>query len=124
MKAIDAALILLIIATGCSKNEGIQFCEGVDNNGKGVACGKKFTTGDLTAVIPQNEAETSDLFIKVINTSSPGEAVTNTFKIEIEKEKPVVSFNLPLYNEGTFRIEAFSNDKKTAEGTVEIVDTY
>ena len=124
MKAIYATLILLLITTGCSKKDGIQFCEGVDNNGKGVACGKKFTTGDLTAVISENETGTSDLFIKIIEVSAPGETVTNSFKIEIEGEKPLVSFNLPLYNAGTFRIEAFSNDKKTAEGTIEIVDTY
>lgn len=124
MKAIYTMLILLLITTGCSKKEGIQFCEGVDNNGKGVACGKKFTTGDLTAVISQNGTESSTLSIKIINTSGPGEIITDTFKIEIEREKPVVSFNLPLYNAGVFRIEAFTNDKKTAEGTIEIVDTY
>ena len=123
MKAIYTMLILILITTGCSKKEGIQFCEGIDNNGKGVACGKKFTTGDLTAVISQNKTDGSDLSIKVISTG-PVETVINTFKIEIEREKPVVSFNLPLYNAGSFRIEAFSNDIKTAEGTIEIIDTY
>ena len=123
MKAIHTMLILILITTGCSKKEGIQFCEGIDNNGKGVACGKKFTTGDLTAVISQNKTDGSDLSIKVISTG-PVETVINTFKIEIEREKPVVSFNLPLYNAGSFRIEAFSNDIKTAEGTIEIIDTY
>jgi hypothetical protein len=125
MKAIYALLILLLITTGCSKKEGIQFCEGIDNNGKGVACGKKFTTGDLTAVILKNETEESSLIsIKVINTSGTVETIINTFNVEIEGERPSVSFNLPLYNAGTFRVEAYSNDKKTAEGTIEIIDTY
>lgn len=125
MKAIYALLILLLITTGCSKKEGIQFCEGIDNNGKGVSCGKKFTTGDLTAVILKNKTVENGLIsIKVINTSGAAETIVNTFKVEIEEEKPVVSFNLPLYNAGTFRVEAFSNDKKTAEGTIEIIDTY
>ena len=125
MKAIYTLLILLLITTGCSKKEGIQFCEGIDNNGKGVACGKKFTTGDLTALILKNDTEENDLInIKVINTSGTVETVINTFKVEIEGEKPSVSFNLPLYNAGTFRVEAYSNDKKTAEGTIEIIDTY
>lgn len=125
MRSTYTLLILLLIITGCSKKESIQFCEGVDNNGKGVACGKKFTTGDLTAVILKNETEESSLIsIKVINTSGTVETIINTFNVEIEGERPSVSFNLPLYNAGTFRVEAYSNDKKTAEGTIEIIDTY
>ncbi|MFA5519582.1 MAG: hypothetical protein WDA74_10045 [Spirochaetota bacterium] len=125
MRSTYTLLILLLIITGCSKKESIQFCEGVDNNGKGVACGKKFTTGDLTAVILKNETEANNLIsIKVINTSGNVETVINTFNVEVEEGKPAISFNLPFYNAGTFRVEAFSNDKKTAEGTIEIIDTY
>ena len=125
MKCIYTLLILLLIITGCSKKEGIQFCEGVDNNGEGVACGKKFTTGDVTAVVKRSDGTGAEVMtVKVIETTAPSGTVENTLKIEIEGEKPFINFNLPLYSEGNFRIEAFFNNEKTAEGTIEIVDTY
>jgi hypothetical protein len=125
MKGIYTVLILLLVITGCSKKEGIQFCEGVDNNGKGVSCGKKFTTGDVTAVMERgDETDAAALTVKVIDTTAPDGTVANTLKIETEGEKPYISFNLPLYSEGNFRIEAYSVDEKKAEGTIEIVDTY
>ena len=125
MKGIYSLLILLLIITGCSKKEGIQFCEGVDNSGKGVSCGKKFTTGEITAVMQRGDDTGSQtITVKVIDTAASDGRVENTLKIEVEGEKPDVSFNLPLYSEGNFRVEAYIDDKKTAEGTVEIVDTY
>lgn len=125
MKKLGALLVILILATGCSKQEGIQFCEGVDTNGKGVACGKKFTTGEMTALI-QNKGsfDTDTLQIRVVNKSGSSEKIINTLRIEVEREKSSVSFNLPLYNEGAYRIEALKDEVKIAEGNIEVVDTY
>ena len=125
MKKLSALLIILILLTGCSKKEGIIFCEGVDNNGEGVSCGKKFTTGEVTALIDyKNSFEADNLNIKVVSTSGSSETVINTLRIEVEREKSTASFNLPLYNGGTYRIEALKDDAKIAEGNIEAVDTY
>jgi len=125
MKTIITALAILILLTGCSKKEGIIFCEGVDNNGKGVSCGKKFTTGEVTALIDyKNSFEADNLSIKIVSTSGSSETVINTIRIEVEREKSTASFNLPLYNEGAYRIEALKDDAKIAEGNLEVVDTY
>ena len=51
MKKIIYMFLITSLITGCSKRDGVKFCEGVDTEGKGVNCGKVFTTGDLTAVI-------------------------------------------------------------------------
>ncbi len=125
MKKLSALLVLLILLTGCSKQEGILFCEGVDNNGEGVACGKKFTTGEVTAVIQNKGSFDADtLQIRVVNKSGTSETVINTLRIEVEREKSTASFNLPLYNEGAYRIEALKDDAKIAEGNIEVIDTY
>lgn len=126
MKGIYTLLILiLILLTGCSKQEGIIFCEGVDTAGKGVSCGKKFTTGEMTAVIQHKGSfDTESLQIRVIDKSGSSEKVVNTMKIEVEREKSGAAFNLPLYNQGAYRIEALKDDVKIAEGNIEVVDTY
>jgi hypothetical protein len=125
MKKLSALLVILILLTGCSKQEGIIFCEGVDNSGKGAACGKKFTTGEMTAVIQNKSPFDADtLQIRVISKSGTSETVINTLRIEVEREKSTASFNLPLYNEGAYRIEALKDDVKIAEGNIEVIDTY
>jgi hypothetical protein len=124
MKGIYTLLILLLITTGCSKTEGIRFCEGVDNNGKGVSCGKKFTTGDVTAVMERGDETGSTLTVKITDTTDGAGTAANIIKIEAEGDNPYISFNLSLYSEGIFRIEAFFDDQKAAEGTIEVIDTY
>jgi len=125
MKKLSALLVILILLTGCSNQEGIIFCEGVDNDGKGAACGQKFTTGEMTAVIQNKGSFDADtLQIRVIDKSGTSETAVNTFRIEVDREKSTASFNLPLYNEGSYRIEALKDDLKIAEGTLQVIDTY
>ena len=125
MKVIYTLLIIFILLTGCSKKEGIQFCEGLDTTGKGVTCGKKFTTGELTAVIEYKGIfETDSLSVKVINLSGPSEVIENTIRIEVDRERSTAGFNLPLYNEGKYRIEAYRENELIAQGTIEVADTY
>jgi len=52
--------------SGCSKKEGLLFCEGVTPEGEGVNCGKVFTTGDLTAVIKTKEPFGNDSLTVIV----------------------------------------------------------
>ncbi|HOP62263.1 MAG TPA: hypothetical protein PK358_07270 [Spirochaetota bacterium] len=125
MKKLAVTLLLALTAAGCSKNEGISFCEGVDTEGKGVNCGKIFTTGDLTAVIKSKTPfETDSITVKVTQTDGEKKKAEKTFTVKTDSDKSSANTTLQFYNSGKYLVEAVKGEEKVAEGTVEVRDTY
>jgi len=125
MKKIVIFSLICIAMTGCSKNDTILFCEGVDIDGKGVNCGKKFTTGDLTGVIKQSKPfETELLDVKVIRLEKNSKIVEKTIHLKVERDKTVASTPLSFYNSGSYVVELFRDKDKLAEGAIEVTDVY
>lgn len=125
MKKIALFILIAITASGCSKNEGITFCEGVDTEGKGVNCGRVFTTGDLTGVITSKTPfEADSLTVKVTKIDGDKKKVEKTFTVEAGREKTSANTTFQFYNSGKYLVEAVKGDEKIAEGSIEIRDTY
>ncbi len=125
MKKFFIILLVAFAASGCSKNEGISFCEGVDTEGKGVNCGKVFSTGDLTAVIAgKNSFEADSLTVKISEISNGIKKPEKNMAIEVGREKNRANTTLQFYNGGTYLVEAYRGDEIIAEGKVEVKDTY
>ncbi|HOP28700.1 MAG TPA: hypothetical protein P5120_10540 [Spirochaetota bacterium] len=125
MKKIAVFILIAITAAGCSKNEGISFCEGVDTEGKGVNCGRVFTTGDLTGVITSKTPfEADSLTVKITKIDGDKKKVEKTFTVEAGREKTSANTTFQFYNSGKYLVEAVKGDEKIAEGSIEIRDTY
>jgi len=117
-------MIASSVILSCSKDNAIQFCEGVDNDGNGVRCGKKFTTGDLTGVINSAKPfEAESLTLKIIHIEKNSEIVDKTINLKVERDKNKANAALPFYNSGNYKVELFKEDDLLAEGSVEIIDT-
>lgn len=125
MKKFAVMLLVVFTAAGCSKNKGISFCEGVDTEGKGVNCGKVFTTGDLTGVITSKTPfETDSLIVRITRIDGDKKKVEKTSIIEVGREKNTANTTLQFYNGGKYLVEASKGNDKIAEGTIEVRDTY
>jgi len=125
MKNFALFLLIAITAAGCSKKEGITFCEGVDPEGKGINCGKVFTTGDLTGVITSKTPfETDSLIVKITKIDGDKKKLEKTFIVEAGREKTSANATLQFYNSGKYHVQASKGDEKIAEGTLEVRDTY
>lgn len=108
---------------GCSKKEKFTFCEGVDISGKGVNCGKKFTTGDLTGVITDTrpfEADTLD--VKVSRIEKNSKTIEKTIHIKVDRTKNSASTPLSFYNSGSYVVEVYRDSDKLAEGHIGVTD--
>jgi len=125
MKKIFISSLICLTMIGCSKNDAVQFCEGVDMDGKGVNCGKKFTTGDLTGVIKQKKPfETEMLDVKVTRIEKNSKIVEKTIHLKVERDKSMSSTPLSFYNSGKYVVELYRDKDKLGEGTVEVTDIY
>lgn len=125
MKKFVILILVVMTAAGCSKKEGISFCEGVDTEGKGVNCGKVFTTGDLTGVIESKSPfEAESLTVKVTRLDGEKKKTEKIFVIETSREKTVANTALQFYNSGNYLVEAVRGDEKIAEGNIEVRDAY
>jgi len=118
-----AYLFFLLLIISCADNKEMSFCEGTDMNGNGVKCGKKFHTGDLTAVVKSDSPMSGEnLNIEVKKITEEDSIKVDSFKVKINSGDTQKSFNLPMYNEGTFQVNAMSNGKKISSGTVTLVE--
>jgi len=125
MRKIFICSLICLAMTGCSKNDKIQFCEGVDVNGKGMNCGKKFTTGDLTGVIKQSKPfEADSLEVKVTRIEKNSKTVEKTIYLKVERDKKIASTPLSFYNSGKYVVELFRDKDKLAEGEVDVTDIF
>lgn len=125
MKKLAVFLFIAITVAGCSKKEGITFCEGVDTEGKGVNCGKIFTTGDLTGVISSKTPfEADSITIKITKLDGDKKKPEKTLIVETGRDKTSANATLQFYNSGKYHVQASKGDEKFAEGTIEVRDTY
>lgn len=125
MKKVFISSLICLAAIGCSKNDAIQFCEGVDMEGKGVNCGKKFTTGDLTGVIKQSKPfETEMLDVKIIRIEKSSKIIEKTIHLKVERDQNTASTPLSFYNSGSYMVELYRENDKIAEGAIEVTDVY
>jgi cytochrome c556 len=125
MKKLIMTLIVLLVMTGCSKNEAVQFCEGVDMDGKGVNCGKKFTPGDLTGVIKQSKPfDTELLEVKVLRVEKSAKTVEKTIHLKVERDKSTASTPLSFYNTGKYVVEIYKDKDKLGESGIEVAEVY
>jgi len=110
----------------CKKSSPVVFCEGVNADGKGIQCGTKFSTGDLTALIQVDERfETESLKIVVSRKTNYKNEQVSVLTHKVASEKNTSTVPLSLYLEGDYVVEAFGKDDRTlGAGTISIVDTY
>lgn len=125
MKCVIYFLVCMFIFSGCKKDQSMSFCEGKSKEGTGINCGKKFTTGDLMAIVKGKEPFGQEkLSVSIIEKKKLKEEIIKKFSIKVGPGKKDAAIDLSLYTEGIFRILITGTDKKLiAEGTVEIVDT-
>ncbi len=125
MKKLIITIIISLAVTGCSKNEVVQFCEGVDMDGKGVNCGKKFTPGDLTGVIKQSKPfDTELLEVKVLRLEKSTKTVEKTIHLKVERDKSTASTPLSFYNTGKYVVEIYKDQDKLGQSEIEVAEVY
>lgn len=118
-------VLLLLLAIGCSKDQPLMFCEGVNKDGEPVQCGTKFTTGDMTLFIKAKEPFGSNTATVVVYEKKEYSQPEYTrFEYTINPDLSQATIPLSLYAEGTYIVSIIVKDKEIAKGTVTIVDTY
>jgi hypothetical protein len=123
MKKIFLLLIPFLFISGCTKKPNITFCEGVTPDGKGIDCGIKFETGDLTAMIKSDKAfgvNRIDVAVFELNDKKSEKVETKT--IDVPPDEVHTNINLEFYKPGKFRITAMNGSEKIGEGEIEISD--
>jgi len=118
--------IPFLAVTSCKKHSPVSFCEGVDKEGVGVQCGKKFSTGDLTAVIQVEERfETESLKVVISRKTSYKNEHVSTIRQKVESDKGKATVPLSFYIEGDYVVDVFGkDDKPLGSGGISVVDTY
>ncbi len=125
MKKILISSLVFLFLAGCSKSDTVLFCEGVDMEGKGVNCGKKFSTGDLTGVIKQSKPFETDLLeVKVYRIEKNKKTVEKNIRLKVERDKSIANTPLSFYNSGRYVVELYKESGKIAEGELEVTDNY
>lgn len=121
-----AALILCAAFSGCKPPKTVEFCEGVSPKGEGMKCGTVFTTGELTAIVKAEKAFGVDsLNLKVYALEAKSTEPVESLLVKVKPEEKTAPVNLPLYNEGKYRVRVTTAEGNTvAEGELEVVDTY
>ncbi len=109
----------------CGKEGPLQFCEGVDKDGKPVNCGTEFTTGDMTLYVTAPEPFGSNTAtIVVYEKKKYSQPEYTRIESSINPDLTSVAIPFSLYAEGTYIVSVMVKDKEIARGTVTVVDTY
>ena len=115
--------IMCISFTACKKKGVVSFCEGVDQNGKGVKCGSVFSTGDLTAVFDAKSSfDTDSLSVKIYNKNDGSRKNISEIFAKVKPEESTGQIELELYDEGIFHIIVEKRGEIISEGDIEVVD--
>lgn len=119
-------LLIFVFLFSCSKTPVISFCEGVDKNGKGMQCGKKFSTGDLTALININERfETESLKIVISKKTNYKNEKVEDLTHSVSSEASSAAVPLSFYIEGEYLVEVHGKDSRLLGSEwIQIIDTY
>ena len=127
MKKFSLCFFLIVFALlGCKSERGISFCEGISPDGEKINCGKKFTTGDLTAIVESDKPfETDKINIAILELKKYRNEKVQSLSVAVKPEESIARINLSFYNEGQYKVQAFDKEKKTiAEAEIVIIDTY
>lgn len=118
--------IPIIVFSSCKKHSPVSFCEGVNREGAGVQCGKKFSTGDLTAVIQiQDRFDTESLKIVISKKTGYKNETVSTQTQKVEPDKGRAAVPLSFYIEGDYVVDVFGkDDKPLGSGEISVVDTF
>lgn len=123
MKRVMSILVILSVLGGCGRSRDIEFCEGISPEGKGVKCGKKFTTGELSALVTTREPfGVQTITLKIFRTGESRDEPVETLSVKVKPDQVSAFTNLSLYNEGRYRVEAMKKETVIGEGSVEIVE--
>ena len=122
-----SAMCLLFCAlsfASCAKKGSVSFCEGIDSKGKGVKCGKVFTTGDLTIVFnAKDDFGTDDLTVKVFNIDAGDRNPKLVRHAKVKPDENTGHADLDLYDEGRFRVVVEKRGEAVSSGEIEIIDS-
>jgi hypothetical protein len=122
MRYLPIILSLFVFLAGCSKETDIKFCEGVTPEGKGVNCGKKFSTGELTALFSSEQPfGTETLTLQVIDEKREMQNSVEKRSLTVDPGAKQATTNLSFYNPGTYRVDVQKNEETISSGSVEIV---
>jgi hypothetical protein len=126
MKKTPLFLLILFLTYGCKNQKAISFCEGTTPAGKGVQCGGKFTTGDVTMLVDSaDNFNTDKLHIKVYEQKKQKYELSESLLSDVKPDSKKANINLAFYNEGIFKVTIAGKEGKIiSEGSIEIVDTY
>ena len=123
MKKLIHFIAALLIATGCSKIKKIEFCEGVSLSGKGINCGSKFETGELTAVIhSQDVFGTEKIGLKILEKGADTVELVESLQVSVKPDQDRASATLTFDTGGVFTVQAFKGEDKISESMIEIVE--
>ncbi len=120
--------LLLFVVVGfvaCGKEAPLQFCEGVDRDGKPVHCGKEFTTGDMTLYVTANEpfgSNTATVVVYEKKKYSQPQYTSFDYTINPDSNTAIIPFS--MYTEGTYIVKMIVKDKEIAHGEITVIDTY
>ena len=122
MKKMIFVSLCLSLLWGCSKAGTIQFCEGVTPKGEGVRCGKKFESGDITAIITSKEPfGTRQITVQIAQKREKKSEIVETVTVNVLPDKQTATANLSFYTAGIFSVTA-KGKTGLGSGEVEIVD--
>ncbi len=118
--------MLTIAPFSCSKTPALSFCEGIDKDGKGVQCGKKFSTGDLTAVVTIAERfETETLTVITSKKTNYKNEKVSDFSHAVGADKSSTAIPLSFYIEGEYLVEVHGKDNRLLGSEwIQIIDTF
>jgi hypothetical protein len=123
MKKTICLLALLSFLPACSGNKDVQFCEGVKPDGKGVNCGHKFESGELTVLVNGRDPfGTKTITLRVYETRGGKSEKIDTVTVDVKPDRQTASANLSLYNGGKYVVKASKNNVTIGEGNIEIVE--
>ncbi len=126
MMKIYLVIFALLVVTGCKSDQGVKFCEGVDNEGRGVNCGSVFSAGDLLMLVNVKEEFGADkLTMNIYEKKKFKNEVFETRTLEVKPEEVKTGADIRLYKEGEYVIDILGKDNAAiARGEVRIVETY
>lgn len=119
-----SAIFCALSLSSCAKKGEVTFCEGIDSEGKGVNCGKVFTSGDLTIVFNSKDAfGTDSLTVNVYNIDAGDRKPKLVRHAKVKPEENVGHVDIDLYDEGRFRVVVEKRGETVSSGDIEIIDS-
>jgi hypothetical protein len=109
---------------GCKKGGTVSFCEGADNEGKGVKCGTVFMPGDMTIVFSAKEAfGTDSVTAKMYNINDVGGKSVMERPVKVNPDETTGRADIEMYDEGSFKLVIEKKGEIISEGMIEIIDS-